>query len=183
MAAPGRFTTKLSPVECEMKAQAAIVAEPEVVGVVEDSLVLMRRLKGSMFHTVLRAKLLPEDEGTAILLTAGADRIVFVFCLIFLGAFLLIDLFFLLAYFRVFRAYQFSDRDRADWLFITLPFISTALGVGLYHLGRYQSRDDKPFLTRLFVDATEAKAKGKIRVAPSAPTPRPRTDSVADVQS
>jgi len=180
----GEFTTKLTPVECAMKAQAAIVAEPEVVGVVEDSLVLMRKLEGNMFHTVLRANLLPDAEGTTIVLTAGADRIVFVFCLIFLAAFLLIDLFFLLAYSRVFQAYQFSDRDRSDWLFISLPFVSTALGVGLYQLGRYQCRGDKPFLTRVFVEATEAKskAKAKVKTSPSAPPPRPRTESVADVQ-
>ena len=36
----------------------------------------------------------------------------------------------------------------------------TLLIVGLVQLGRYVSRGDAPFLTRLMVEATEAKTKG-----------------------
>jgi len=89
------------------------------------------------------------------------DRVTFVFGCIFLGAFLAISVAFLLAYLRVFQSFQFSDEDRRDWLFLTLPMISAVLGVALAQLGRYQSRDEAPFLTRLVVDALGAKATGK----------------------
>jgi hypothetical protein len=142
-----------------MKAQAAIVAESEVVGVATDELVLVRKIKGNTFQTVLRAKLLNHPEGTSIRLTAGMDRIVFVFACIFMGAFALISVAFLLAFLRVFTSFQFSDQDRKDWVFLSTPLLSLIAGVGLIQLGRYVSRHDAPFLTRMFVDATEAKSK------------------------
>ena len=37
--------------------------------------------------------------------------------------------------------------------------ISIAVGVALVQLGRYMSRAETPFLSRLVVDATEAKSK------------------------
>jgi hypothetical protein len=151
----------MNPVECTLKAQAAIVAESAVVGMTTDSLVLVRKLKCNTFHTVVRAKLKPAPEGTSIVLTAGMDRVVFVFGCIFLGAFLALSIAFLLAYLRVFQSFQFSDEDRKDWLFLSLPLISAVLGVVLAQLGRYQSRDEAPFLTRLVVDALDAKATGK----------------------
>lgn len=153
------FFSRLTPVECSMKAQAAIVAESEVVGVATDELVLVRKIKGNTFQTVLRAKLLTHPEGTSIRLTAGMDRIVFVFACIFMGAFALISVAFLLAFLRVFTSFQFSDQDRKDWVFLSTPLLSLIAGVGLMQLGRYVSRHDAPFLTRLFVDATEAKSK------------------------
>ena len=158
-----------------MKAQSAIVAEDQVVGMATGELVLIRKLQGNMFHTVLRAELDSDPEGgAAITLSTGADRIVFVFCLVFLAAFVALDLLWSLAYFRVFQSFQFSDEDRHNYLFILMPFICTALGVGLYQLGRYASRDEGPFLLRLFVDATDAKSKGKaVKIAPPAP-PKPK---------
>jgi hypothetical protein len=161
MASTSGYVTRLNPVECELKAQAAIVAEPSVVGYVSDSLVLVRKLKCNTFHTVVRAKLKPASDGTSIVLTAGMDRVVFVFGCVFLGAFLAISVMFLLAYLRVFESFQFSDEDRKDWLFLSLPLISAVLGVALAQLGRYQSRDEAPFLTRLVVDAIAAKGAGK----------------------
>jgi len=142
-----------------MKAQAAIVAEAEVVGVATDELVLVRKIKGNTFQTVLRAKLLNHPDGTSIRLTAGMDRIVFVFACIFMGAFALLALAFLLAFLRVFHSFQFSDQDRKDWLFLSTPLLSLIVGIGLIQLGRYVSRHDAPFLTHLFVDATEAKSR------------------------
>ena len=161
MASRSGYFTRFNSVECELKAQAAIVAEPAVVGYVSDSLVLVRKLKCNTFHTVVRAKLKPATDGTSIQLTAGMDRVVFVFGCIFLGAFLAISVAFLLAYLRVFESFQFSDEDRKDWLFLTLPLISAVLGVALAQLGRYQSRDEAPFLTRLVVDALGANSTGK----------------------
>jgi len=155
------YVTRLNPVECELKAQAAIVAEPSVVGMVDESLVLVRKLKCNTFHTVVRAKLKPASDGTSIQLTAGMDRVVFVFGCIFLGAFLALSVAFLLAYLRVFESFQFSDQDRKDWLFLSLPMISAVLGVVLAQLGRYQSRNEAPFLTRLVVDALAAKASAE----------------------
>ena len=162
-----------------MKAQSAIVTEDQVVGMVTDELVLIRKEKGNMFQSVLRASLVPDSEGTAITLSTGPDRIVLVFCLVFLAAFVALDLLWLLAYFRVFQSFQFGDEDRKNYLFILMPFICTALGVGLYQLGRYASRDEGPFLTRLFVDATDAKSKGKpVRMdAPPPPKPKARKES------
>lgn len=156
-----------------MKAQAAIVAEAEVVGVARHDLVLVRKLKGNTFQTVLRARLLDHPEGTSIRLTAGMDRIVFLFSCIFMGAFALLAVAFLLAFLRVFTSFQFSDQDRKDWLFLSTPVLSLAAGVGLIQLGRYVSRHDAPFLTRLFVDATEAKSKGG-----SAPPPSPKRKTI-----
>jgi hypothetical protein len=161
MASRPGFFTRLSPVECALKARAAIVKEDQVVGVATDTLVLLRKLKGNMFQTVLRARLAPEGDGTAITLTAGMDRIVFVFMCIFLAAFLIITVLFALAWLRVFESFQFSDADRRNWLFLSLPVVSIALGFGLVQLGRYVSREDGPFLTRLFLEATEAKSKVK----------------------
>ena len=48
------------------------------------------------------------------------------------------------------------------------PIVSIAIGFALVKLGRYQSRDEAPFLTRLFVEATEAKSKAKAVAAKSA---------------
>jgi hypothetical protein len=165
MASRSEYVTRLNPVECTLKAQAAIVAEPSVVGMATDSLVLVRKLRCNTFHTVVRAKLKPTADGTGVTLTAGMDRVVFVFACIFLGAFLAISVAFLLAYLRVFQSFQFSDEDRKDWLFLSLPLISAVLGVALAQLGRYQSRDEAPFLTRLVVDALGAKATGKLAAA------------------
>jgi chromate transport protein ChrA len=114
-----------------------------------------------MFQTVARAELKPEADGTAIVLTAGMDRIVFVFGCIILGAFLVISVLFLLAYIRVFQSFQFSDEDRKDWLFLSLPVVSAIVFVALAQLGRYAARDEAPFLIRLLVDAMEAKPKGR----------------------
>jgi hypothetical protein len=161
MASRSGYVTRLNPVECTLKAQAAIVAEPSVVGLTADSLVLIRKLKTNTFHTVVRVKLKPASEGTSITLTAGLDRVVFVFGCIFLGAFLAISVAFLLAYLRVFQSFQFSDEDRRNWLFLSLPLICAVLGLALAQLGRYQARDEAPFLTRLLVDALDAKATGK----------------------
>src|SRR5262245_8959943 len=161
MASRSEYVTRFNSVECTLKAEAAIVAEPAVVGYVADSLVLIRKLKCNTFHTVVRARLKPAADGTTIQLTAGMDRVVFVFGCIFLGAFLAISVAFLLAYLRVFQSFQFSDEDRKDWLFLTLPLISAVLGVALAQLGRYQSRDEAPFLTRLVVDALSAQATGR----------------------
>jgi len=168
MASKSGYVTRFTSVECALKAQAAIVAEPQVVGVATDTLVLVRKLKGNMFQTVVRAKLKPAAEGTAIVLTAGMDRIVFVFGCIFLGAFLILAVLFLLAWLRVFQSFQFSDEDRKDWLFLSLPLVSAIVGVALAQLGRYLSRDEAPFLTRLLVDAMDAKPKG--RPAPLRPS-------------
>jgi len=170
----GQFISRFTPVECSMKAQSAIVAEDQVVGMVTPELVLIRKEKGNMFQSVLRAKLAQDAEGTAITLSTGADRIVLVFCLVFLAAFVALDVLWLLAYFRVFQSFQFSDDDRRNYLFILMPFICTALGVGLYQLGRHASRDEGPFLTRLFVDATDAKSRGKAVKMSAAPAPKPR---------
>ena len=161
MASRSEYVTRFNPVECTLKAEAAIVGEPAVVGYVADSLVLIRKLKCNTFHTVVRARLKPAADGTTIQLTAGMDRVVFVFGCIFLGAFLAISVAFLLAYLRVFQSFQFSDEDRKDWLFLTLPLISAVLGMALAQLGRYQSRDEAPFLTRLVVDALGAKSTGR----------------------
>jgi hypothetical protein len=161
MASRSDYVTRFNPVECTLKARAAIVAEPSVVGMATDSVVLIRKLKTNTFHTVVRAKLKPEAAGTSITLTAGMDRVVFVFGCIFLGAFIAISVAFLLAYLRVFQSFQFSDEDRKNWLFLSLPLICAVLGLALAQLGRYQSRDEAPFLTRLLVDALDAKATGK----------------------
>jgi hypothetical protein len=161
MALRSGYVTRLNPVECVLKAQAAIVAEPSVVGLTTDSLVLVRKLKTNTFHTVVRVKLKPASDGTSFTLAAGMDRVVFVFGCIFLGAFLAISVAFLLAYLRIFQSFQFSDEDRKNWLFLSLPLICAVLGVALAQLGRYQSRDEAPFLTRLLVDALDAKATGK----------------------
>src|ERR1041385_5629276 len=114
----GQFISRFTPVEVSMKAQSAIVSEDEVVGMVTPELVLIRKDKGNMFQSVLRARLTQDPDGTAIVLTTGADRIVFVFCLVFLAAFIALDLLWLLAYFRVFQSFQFSDDDRHNYLFI-----------------------------------------------------------------
>ncbi len=170
MARPGYFVSRFTPVECSMKAQSAIVAEDQVVGMVTNSLVLIRKLKGNMFQTVLRARLEPDPDGTSITVTTGMDRIVLVFCLIFLAAFVALCLLWTLAYARVFQSFQFSDEDRRNYLFILMPFICTLLGVGLAQAGRYVARDEGPFLTRLFVEATEAKPRS--RAVPKA-VPKP----------
>src|SRR5580765_5587016 len=161
MASRSGYITRLNPVECTLKAQAAIVAEPSVVGMTTDSLVLVRKLKTNTFHTVARVKLKPAPDGTSITLTPGMDRVVFVFGCIFLGAFLAISVAFLLAYLRVFQSFQFSDEDRRNWLFLSLPLICAAVGLALAQLGRNQARDEAPFLTRLVVDALGAKSTGK----------------------
>jgi hypothetical protein len=166
------YTTRLNPVECVLKAQAAIVAEPSVVGLTTDSLVLVRKLKTNTFHTVVRVKLKPAAEGTGFTLTAGMDRVVFVFGCIFLSAFLAISVAFLLAYLRVFQSFQFSDEDRRNWLFLSLPLICAVLGVALAQLGRHQSRDEAPFLTRLIVDALDAKSTAR-QAGPVEVKPRP----------
>jgi len=170
----GQFTSRFTPAECSIKAQAAIVAEDQVVGMVTPDLVLIRMLKGNMFQSVLRANLVQDADGTAITLSTGVDRIVLAFCLMFLAAFIALDLLWLLAYFRVFQSFQFSDEDKKNYLFILMPFICTGLGVGLYQLGRYASRSEGPFLTRLFVDATDAKSKGKAVKMAAPPAPKPR---------
>jgi hypothetical protein len=87
------------------------------------------------------------------------DRIVLVFLLIFLAAFASLCLLWTLAYFRVFQSFQFSDEDKKNYLFILMPFICTGLGFALVQAGRYAARDEAPFLTRLFVEATDAKPK------------------------
>jgi len=170
----GQFMSRFTPVECAMKAQAAIVAEDQVVGIATDTLVLIRKLQGNMFQTVLRARLKQEPEGTAIAITSGMDRIVLVFCLMFLAAFAALCLAWSLAYVRVFQSFQFSDEDRRNYLFVLMPFICTLLGFGLVQLGRYASRDEAPFLTRLFVEATDAKLKKAVvktapKIAPKEP--------------
>jgi hypothetical protein len=128
---------------------------------VEDSLVLVRKLRSNTFHTVVRARLKPATDGTTIVLSAGVDRVVFVFGCIFLTAFLVISVMFVLAYLRVFQSFQFSDEDRKNWLFLTLPIICAVLGVVLAQLGRYQARHEASFLTQMLVDAMSAKATGK----------------------
>lgn len=171
---PGYFTSRLSPVECSMKAQAAIVSEDQVVGMTTGSLVLIRKLKGNMFQSVLRAKLDPDPEGgTAITLTTGVDRIVLVFLLFFLAAFLLICLAWIVAYLRVLQSFQFSDEDRKNYLFLLLPFVCVGLGFALYYAGRFASKDEGPFLTRLFVEATDAKTKRAALKAAAKPAPKP----------
>jgi hypothetical protein len=160
MASRSEYLSRLNPVECAFKAQAAIVAEPSVVGMVEDSLILARKLRSNTFHTVVRARLKPATDGTTIFLTAGMDRVVFVFGCVFLTAFLAISVMFLLAYLRVFQSFQFSDEDRKNWLFLTLPMICAVLGVVFAQLGRYQARHEAPFLTQMLVDAMSAKATG-----------------------
>ena len=159
MASRSGYFTRLNPVECALKAEAAIVAEPSVVGMATDSLVLVRKLKSNTFHTVVRMEMKPASDGTSIRLTAGMDRAVFVFGCVFLGAFLALSVMFLLAYLRVLQSFQFSDEDRKNWLFLSLPLISAVVGVALARLGRFQSRDEAPFLTRLLVDALGAKPK------------------------
>jgi hypothetical protein len=161
----GHFFTRFTPVECALKAQAAIVAEDQVVGIATDSLVLIRKTKGNMFQTVLRAKLTKETDGTGIVLTTGMDRIVFAFGCIFLAAFVVLAVLFAAAWLRIFQSFQFSDEDRRNWLFLSLPIISIGLGVGLAQLGRHLSRDEGPFLLRLFIDATEAKSKARAAAA------------------
>jgi hypothetical protein len=164
------YTTRYTPVECAMKAQAAIVAEAEVVGVATDELVLVRKVKGNMFHTVVRAEMKPETDGATIDLTAGMDRIVFVFACILLAAFLVVNAIYLVAFLRIFQSFQFSDQDRKDVLFVSMPLICVVLGVALVQLGRYASRQEGPFLTRLLVEAMDAKsvkAKPAIKPAPS----------------
>src|SRR5947207_4855581 len=168
MAKPGQFTSRFTPVECSLKAQSAIVSEADVVGMTTDRLVLVRKLKGNMFQTVLRAKLKQEPDGTSIELTTGMDRIMFVFMCFFLVAFTAIAVLFLAAWLRIFQSFQFSDQDRRYWLFLYTPVISIAIGFALVHLGRYLSRDEAPFLTRLVVEATEAKSKAKATAPKSA---------------
>jgi hypothetical protein len=170
----GFFTSRFTPVECSMKAQAAIVTEESVVGMVTPDLVLIRKEQGNMFHTVLRARLSPDTDGTSIVVTTGADRIVMVFCYVFLAAFVLLDLLWIVAYSRILQSFQFSNDDKHNYLFILMPFVCTALGVGLFQLGRYASRDEGPFLTRLFVDATDAKSRGKAVKMAAAPPPKPK---------
>ena len=178
----GNFTSRFTPVEVSMKAQSAIVAEDQVVGMVTPELVLIRKEQSNMFHTVLRAELTPDPDGTDIALSTGADRIVMVFCYVVLAAFIALDLLWIVAYSRLLQSFQFSDDDKRNYLFILMPFICTALGVGLFQLGRYASRDEGPFLTRLFVDATDAKSKGKaVKMAPpAAPRPKPEKKSAED---
>ena len=55
----GQFISRFTPVEVSMKAQAAIVTEDQVVGMVTPELVLIRKDKGNMFQSVLRARLAP----------------------------------------------------------------------------------------------------------------------------
>ena len=164
------YSTRFTPVECAMKAQSAIVAEADVVGIADADLVLVRKTKGNMFQTVVRAEMKSQPEGTAIDLTAGMDRIVFVFSMILLAAFVLVNIIYLVAFLRIFQSFQFSDQDRKDWLFVSLPFISLVLLVGLAQLGRYAARAEGPFLRRLLVDAFDAKS-----VKPKPPAPKPAT--------
>jgi sterol desaturase/sphingolipid hydroxylase (fatty acid hydroxylase superfamily) len=161
MASNPGLHTRLTPAECAIKAQSAIVTEAEVVGVSSDTLVLMRKLKGNTFQTVLRAKLTPLPDGTSVLLTAGMDRVVFVFACIFMGAFAAIAVAFLVAFLGVFQSFQFSAQDRKDWLFLSTPLLALVAGVGLIRLGRYVSRHEGPFLKRLLHDALELKAAAK----------------------
>jgi hypothetical protein len=179
------YSTRLTPVECAMRAQSAIVAEPEVVGIATDELVLVRKTKGNMFHTVVRAGLKAEPEGTTIDLTAGMDRIVLVFACILLAAFVVVNIIYLVAFLRIFQSFQFSDQDRKDVLFVSMPLICVVLGVALVQLGRYASRTEGPFLTRLLVEAMDAKsvkAKPAVKPAPkpapaSTPEPPPPSDN------
>jgi len=157
---PANFTSRFTPVECSMKASSAIVAEEQVVGMTTGDLVLIRKLNGNMFQSVLRAELENDPEGgSQITLTTGVDRIVLVFLLFFLTAFLLICGAWIIAYTRVLQSFQFSDEDRKNYLFLLLPFICVGLGFALFYAGRFASKDDGPFLTRLFVQATDAKVK------------------------
>src|SRR3979409_842528 len=117
------YTTRFTPVECAMKAQSAIVAEADVVGISDADLVLVRKTKGNMFQTVVRAEMKSQPEGTLIDLTAGMDRIVFVFAMIILAAFVIVNIIYLVAFLRIFQSFQFSDQDRKDWLFVSLPLI------------------------------------------------------------
>jgi hypothetical protein len=182
------YTTRFTPVECAMKAQSAIVAEADVVGVAESDLVLVRKTKGNMFHTVVRAELKSDPDGGSVIdLTAGMDRIVFVFCCILLAAFIVVNLIYLVAFLRIFQSFQFSDADRKDWLFVSMPLIFVVLGVALVQLGRYASRTEGPFLTRLLVEAMDAKSVKPKAAAPkpaplpaSTPAPPPSPTSPAD---
>lgn len=164
------YTTRFTTVECAMKAQSAIVAEAEVVGVADADLVLVRKTKGNMFHTVVRAELKSQPEGTTINLTAGMDRIVFVFSCLLLAAFVVVNLIYLVALLRIFQSFQFSDQDRKDVLFVSMPLICVVLGVALVQLGRYASRTEGPFLTRLLVEAMDGKS---VKAKPAAPKPAP----------
>jgi hypothetical protein len=167
------YTTRFTPVECSMKAQSAIVAEPEVVGVADAELVLVRKTRGNMFHTVVRAELKAEPEGSTIDLTAGMDRIVFVFACILLAAFVVVNIIYLVAFLRIFQSFQFSDQDRKDVLFVSMPLICVVLGVALVQLGRYASRHEGPFLTRLLVEAMDAKSVKAKPALKAAPPPDP----------
>jgi len=160
------FTSRFTPVECSMKASAAIVAEEQVVGMTTGELVLIRKLKGNMFQSVLRAEMVNDpDGGSLITLTTGVDRIVFWFLMFFLAAFLLICGAWIVAYTRILQSFQFSDEDRKNYLFLLLPFVCVGLGFALFYAGRFASKDEGPFLTRLFVQATDAK--------PKKPAPKP----------
>ena len=155
---PGYFTSRFTPVECSMKASSAIVAEEQVVGMTTGDLVLIRKLKGNMFQSVLRAEMKIDPEGGSLItLTTGVDRIVFWFLMFFLAAFLLICGAWIIAYARVLQSFQFSDEDRRNYLFLLLPFVCVGLGFALYYAGRFAAKDEAPFLTRLFVQATDAK--------------------------
>jgi hypothetical protein len=160
--------TRLTPAECAIKAQSAIVAEEEVVGVASDTLVLMRKIKGNTFQTVLRAKLKPEADGTTVRLTAGMDRVVLVFSCIFMVAFAVIAVAFLVAFLRVFQSFQFSAQDRKDWLFLSTPLLALIAGVALIRLGRHVSRHDAPFLRRLLEDALDLKSAATAASRPAA---------------
>jgi hypothetical protein len=161
MASNSGHHTRLTPAECAIKAQSAIVAEEEVVGVATDELVLVRKIKGNTFQTVLRAKLRPEADGTTVRLTTGMDRVVLVFSCIFMGAFAVIAVAFLVAFLGVFQSFQFSQQDRRDWLFLSTPLLALIAGIGLIRLGRYVSRHEAPFLSRLLHDALDLKATAK----------------------
>ena len=157
-----KYFTRLAPMQCALKAQSAIVAEPLVVGYATISKVLLKKAKGNnTFQTVVQARLKPEAEGTTIMLTAGMDPIILVFGCIFLGAFILIEVLFMIAALRVFQSFQFSAEDRRNWLFLFSPLIAAAAGVALACLGRSLAREDDVFLTRLVVDAVEARARSK----------------------
>src|ERR1051325_6211963 len=137
------FTSRFTPVECSMKASSAIVAEDQVVGMTTGELVLIRKLNGNMFQSVLRAELQNDpDGGSLITLKTGVDRIVLVFLLFFLAAFLFICGAWIIAYSRILTSFQFSDEDRRNYLFLLLPFICVGLGFALFHAGRYASKDD-----------------------------------------